>query len=126
MRRSRSTTPPQQPTSTVATVTALGVAVAALYFAQEVLIPLALAIMFSFLLAPFATWLERHGLGRVPSVVLVVFIGAALLVSLGYVVGKQVYSLAESRPSTRRRSSARRACCAAMVPAVASAMRFRN
>ena len=44
------------------------VVVAALYFAQEVLIPLALAILITFLLATLVTRLERWKLGRVPSV----------------------------------------------------------
>ena len=44
------------------------VVVAALYFAQEVLIPLALAVLLCFLLAPLVTRLERYRLGRVPSV----------------------------------------------------------
>ena len=41
------------------------IVVAALYFAQVVLIPLALAVLFCFLLAPLVTRLERWGLGRV-------------------------------------------------------------
>jgi len=39
--------------------------VAALYFAQDVLIPLAVAVLLAFLLAPVVTRLERLHLGRV-------------------------------------------------------------
>src|SRR6478736_6361249 len=39
--------------------------VAALYFAQAVLIPLAVAILLGFLLAPVVTWLEQCRVGRI-------------------------------------------------------------
>ena len=43
------------------------VVVGALYFAREVLVPLALAILLTFLLAPLVRRLERVGLSRVPA-----------------------------------------------------------
>src|SRR5687768_15531223 len=46
--------------SRVPVVTALGVSVATLYFAQEVLIPLAVAVLLSFLLEPLVKGLERR------------------------------------------------------------------
>ena len=48
------------------------VAIAALYFAKEVLLPLALAILLSFLLAPLVTRLEKWGSRRIPAVLVVV------------------------------------------------------
>jgi predicted PurR-regulated permease PerM len=74
------------------------IVVAALYFAQEVLIPLALAVLFCFLLAPLVTRLERYGMGRVPAVVTVVSAVAALVVLLGWVVTAQVLNLADRLP----------------------------
>src|SRR5947208_2052937 len=47
------------------------VVVAALYFAQDVLIPLALATLLTFLLSPLVQRLERWRLHRVPSVIIV-------------------------------------------------------
>lgn len=44
--------------------------VGALYWAQAVFLPLALAVLFAFALTPVAGWLERHHLGRVPSALL--------------------------------------------------------
>ena len=72
------------------------VVVAALYFAQDVLIPLALAMLLSFLLAPLVNRLERWKLGRVPSVLIVVIVLFALIGVLGYVVAMQVYDLADN------------------------------
>ena len=44
--------------------------IAFMYFAAEVLRPLALALLLSLVLAPLVGWLERRGLPRVPAVVL--------------------------------------------------------
>ena len=46
----------------------IALVVAALYWLQAVLIPLALAVLLTFLLSPVVGTLERRGLGRVPSV----------------------------------------------------------
>jgi predicted PurR-regulated permease PerM len=70
--------------------------VAILYFAQEVLVPIALAMLLSFLLAPLVAGLERRRLGRVPSVLIVVIVCFAAIGTLGYVVGHQIFSLAEN------------------------------
>src|SRR6266550_9604663 len=68
--------------------------VAILHFAQDVLIPVALAMLLSFLLAPLVRRLERLRLHRVPSVLIVVLLMFSLIGVLGYVVGHQVYDLA--------------------------------
>ena len=49
------------------------IVVAALYFAQEVLIPVALSVLVCFLLAPLVTRLERFKLPRPAAVMVVVF-----------------------------------------------------
>src|SRR3954447_4421644 len=55
------------------------VVVAALYFAQAVLIPLALAMLLSFLLAPLVARLEKWRIKRVPAVLIVVIALFALI-----------------------------------------------
>jgi predicted PurR-regulated permease PerM len=70
------------------------VVVAGLWFMQDVLIPLALAILLTFLFAPIANRLERWKLGRVGSVLVITITTLALILILGWVVGKQVLSLA--------------------------------
>jgi predicted PurR-regulated permease PerM len=74
------------------------VIVAALYFAQDVLIPLALAILVSFLLAPLVRRLERLGLPRIVSVVVVMSVVITLVAGLGYLVYSQVVDLANDLP----------------------------
>jgi predicted PurR-regulated permease PerM len=70
--------------------------VAVLYLAAEVLIPLALALLVSFLLTPLVTRLERWHLGRIPSVVLVTVAVTALLGALAYIVSNQTLNLASN------------------------------
>src|SRR5688500_5497844 len=74
------------------------IVVLTLYAAQDVLIPVVLAILFSFLLAPMVRGVQRMKLGRVPAVLLVVAIAFSILGALGWVVGEQIAHLAENIP----------------------------
>lgn len=60
----------------------------ALYVAQSIIIPLALAALLTFLLSPLVTTLEKW-LGRVLSILLVVIVVFSLLGFAGYVFAKQ-------------------------------------
>ena len=73
--------------------------VAALYLAKEVLIPLALAILFSFLLGPVVRRVERLGLWRVPSVLAVTVAFFAIFAGIGWVTAHQVIGLAGKLPA---------------------------
>jgi predicted PurR-regulated permease PerM len=76
----------------------LVVVVAALYFGREVFIPLALALLLSFTLAPLVSWLRRRGLPRVPAVIAVVLVAFLAIGIFGSVVAGQVAQLAENLP----------------------------
>jgi len=71
---------------------------ASLYFAQRVLIPLALACLLAFILTPVEDALRRLGLGRVPSVLLVVVLALLLLGGIGLALTLQVKKLATDLP----------------------------
>src|ERR1044072_850584 len=73
-----------------------------LYFGQEVLIPLALAVLFAFLLAPVVTLLERLRLGRVFSTLMVVFAGVALLGGFGWIVEQRFVEIVDKLPEYRQ------------------------
>ncbi len=68
--------------------------VAGLYFARAVLIPLAVALLLTFLLAPLVHRLERLRLRRTPSVLIVVALSFALLGGIGWVISDQATELA--------------------------------
>ena len=74
------------------------VAVAALYLAQEVLIPITLAVLLSFVLAPLVERLRDWHVPRIPSVLLAVVLAFGVILSLGSVIGIQVASLAGDLP----------------------------
>ncbi|WP_149539796.1 AI-2E family transporter [Siccirubricoccus phaeus] len=72
--------------------------VAVLYFARELLIPLALAVLLAFVLAPLVRALRRVAVPRIAAVVLVVLATVALLTGLATLIGGQASSLAENLP----------------------------
>jgi len=72
------------------------------YWARAVLIPLALAVLLTCLLHPVVTRLQRLGLWRVPSVLLVVLLASALLGGIGWVVMGQLTTLAHDLPQYER------------------------
>jgi len=72
--------------------------IAGLYFAREVLIPLSVAILLSFLLAMPCSWLERLHFPRGIAVVHTVLLALCLLASIGWLVGWQFYDLARKLP----------------------------
>ena len=74
------------------------IVVAIMFFAREVLIPLALAGILSFMLAPPVRALQRLRLPRSLAVTIVVLIAFAAIFELGRVLATQVTSLAEDLP----------------------------
>lgn len=74
------------------------VVVAGLYLGRSVLIPITLAMLLSFLLAPFVNMLRRLYLGRVPSVVIAVLLALTVILALGGLIGTQLATLAEEVP----------------------------
>lgn len=75
----------------------LGV-IAALYFAKAVFLPLALAILLTFLLAPAVRLLRSWGLPKPPAVALVVAFAFTVILGIGALVGQQVTKLAQNLP----------------------------
>jgi predicted PurR-regulated permease PerM len=72
--------------------------IAALYFAKAILLPLALAVLLTFVLAPLVRLLESWSLGRIPSVVIVVVSAILVIFGIGSFIGGQVAQLAERLP----------------------------
>lgn len=78
---------------------AVGVVVlAALYVGQDVFLPVVLAILLAFVLAPFVDLLRRWHLGRVPSVIVAVLFALGIIVSLSGLIGFQLAGLATDIP----------------------------
>src|SRR5437773_8036611 len=83
----------QRTAPTLATFAAVVLAVACLYWARPVLIPLAVAVLLTFMLGPGVTWLQRRGLPRTMSVLAVVSLAGIVLAAALWLVGSQVVQL---------------------------------
>ena len=91
--------PAETPGLTGLLTLAVGVViVAGLYLGRTVLIPITLAVLLSFLLAPIANLLRRIHLGRVLSVIVAVLIALSIILALGGVIGTQIAGLAQDVP----------------------------
>ena len=75
-----------------------GIILALLYLGRSVLIPLALAIMLSLLVAPLVRALRRLRVGRISSVLVAVVALAVLCMGVAAALGTQILRIAESLP----------------------------
>jgi predicted PurR-regulated permease PerM len=74
------------------------VAVVALYFARDVLIPITVAGLLSFLLGPLVSRLRRMKVNRIASVILAALLALAVLLAIGVVIGTQLAHLLAQLP----------------------------
>ncbi len=89
MIRSSNSTTSSKPTLFIA----VALAIAMLYFGRVIFIPLALALVFSFLLTPFVSLLERAHLGRVPATLAVLILCFVLTAGVGWEVAGQILEI---------------------------------
>jgi predicted PurR-regulated permease PerM len=91
--------PPASPDSAhLLTVVVCVVTVCALYLARDVLIPITLAILLSFVLAPLVRLLRGLRLPRVAAVLVAVLLALGVITLIGSVIGGQIASLARDAP----------------------------
>ena len=91
--------PPDLPgVGSLLTLMVFVVVVAALYLARDVLIPVTLAGLLSFLLAPLVSLLRRLRIARVPAVLLAIVTALAMILALGLVIEQQIADLAPDLP----------------------------
>src|SRR5580704_17521512 len=81
------------------TAVIFAVVVTGIYFGRPVLMPLALAVLMSFALAPLVSVLRHVRLGHVPSVLLSLCVALVLIAGVGTFVGSQQAGLARDLPS---------------------------
>jgi predicted PurR-regulated permease PerM len=74
--------------------------VAVLYWAQPLLVPIALAMLITFVLTPPVTWLQRW-IGRVPAVLAIVVVLGLAMSATGYLIARQMSDLAGELPRYR-------------------------
>jgi predicted PurR-regulated permease PerM len=75
--------------------------IAGLYFARDVLIPLAIAVLLAFLLTPAVRRLETWRVGRVPAVMLVSLLSLTTVGAVGWTVASQLVETIAQLPAYR-------------------------
>jgi predicted PurR-regulated permease PerM len=88
-------------TPRLAVLGALILAVACLYWARAVFIPVALAVLATFLLSPVVALVRRIGLHRVAAVVVVMVLTVLLVGGVGWALFSQITALADDLPQYR-------------------------
>src|SRR5215204_6809278 len=83
---------------TLVAVAVGAIVVATLYIAQDVLIPITLAVLLSFVLSPLVDVLQRIGLWRAPAVTLAVLVALGAIGLIGTLLGSQAATLAADVP----------------------------
>ena len=84
--------------SAVATAILAVIIVATLYFGREIIIPIALAVLLSFVLAPLVGLLQRVRVPRGLAVVSVVIMAFAVIFAMGSLLASQLTQLASDLP----------------------------
>ena len=87
------------------------IVIAGLYFGREVLLPLAFAILLSFVLTPALLFLRRLKVPRVIGVTIVVASAFAVIFALGWLISLQATQLAEALPRYQHSSPTRSPLC---------------
>ena len=76
-------------------------AIACLYWARIVFIPIALALLATFLLSPVVALLQRTELHRIAAVVIIIALAVLLVVAVGWALVSQVTTLVNDLPQYR-------------------------
>ena len=91
--------PPVPASGSASTALIFVIVIAALYVGRDIFVPLALAVLLSFMLAPLLSWLQRQRVPRIPAVVGVVALAFTVVGIFAFVVAGQLTQLAENFPS---------------------------
>jgi predicted PurR-regulated permease PerM len=86
------------PESTLTVILITVVVIAALYFGREVLVPIALAVLLTFVLAPLVRFLQGWYFPRIVAVMIVGLLAFAVIFGLGALMVSQVNQLARDLP----------------------------
>jgi predicted PurR-regulated permease PerM len=75
---------------------------AILYYARDILVPLAFALILAFLLTPVVTRLGRWGISRVPAVIVTVLLAMAVAGCAAWVIATELVDVASQLPLYRQ------------------------
>ena len=78
------------------------VTIAMLYLAREILIPLAFALILTFVLSPVVAFVQKSRIGRVPSVAVTVLVTIAAAACVAWIIAIQLVDMAQELPRYRQ------------------------
>ncbi|WP_397571679.1 AI-2E family transporter [Schlesneria sp. T3-172] len=107
MSNSRSVPTIQRATVVLTGAVVTCIVVMALQWGRPVLIPIALAVLLTFLLNPIVTALNRRGIHRIASVVIAAGIAGVILFGIGWLLTTQVTGMLEELPRNTERIKAK-------------------
>lgn len=90
---------PTSRTPVMNSLVSMAVITAALYFGRDLLVPLAFAILISFVLDPLVTWLKRVGVPRAAAVTLVVAATLGLIAATAFFAATQLRQIGNNLPT---------------------------
>ncbi len=99
--------PPRPKLKGDARIAVLFGAIAALYFAREILIPFAFALILTFLLTPVVAFLQRLRAGRIASVLATLVFSIAVATGIGWIIAGQLVEVANQLPLYRQNIQAK-------------------
>src|SRR5665647_1252714 len=83
---------------TLTTIAILAFVIAALYLGRQIFVPIAMAVLLSFVLAPPVLLLRKWRIKRVAAVLLVAVVAFTCIFGLGAILARQVSDLAADLP----------------------------
>ncbi len=91
--------PARSPSHSILTAGGFLLAIAGLYFGQELFIPFTLAVLLAFVLSPIIDALRRWRVPRVAAVIITATLAFGVIGGLSYVLSTQLIKLAEALPT---------------------------
>jgi predicted PurR-regulated permease PerM len=85
----------------ILTMLTAGLVVAFLFFARDVIVPITLAVLLSFLLAPAVRWLRHFQIGKLGAVSLTVLVAFLAILGFASVIAQELSSLGQQIPEYR-------------------------
>jgi len=95
-------TAPSTPAFRLGPLPIFALAIAALFFARDILIPLAFALTLTLILSPAVGWLNRIHISRAPAVVAVVLVSVGVTAGLAWVMMNQLIDVVNEVPNYRQ------------------------
>ena len=81
---------------------AIGIIILGIYLGQDIIVPLAMAVLLAVLLRPIEGWLIRHGIPKVLSISLAVLLAVLILAGIAIILSMQISDFSDELPKLKR------------------------